>query len=108
MNSLGDFAQLFVALIATGFIGDFIRGWIQRKKIKQAEKALADNALLSGTNVIIQSATVMLTPLQNRIRELEDEAVTLRRELQKAREELYEARRGLQLAQTELAQLRGV
>lgn len=84
--STGDLlTKILLAIIAAGFVGDLTKGFFQKKKVNSS--ANLDDA--SAIQVIVSSANALLTPLTNRLAEAENEAVTLRRELQQARQEIH-------------------
>lgn len=87
--------KVLMGLIAVGFFGDLAKGFFQKKKITSSSNL--DDA--NSTKIIVDSASALLKPLTNRLREAEDEATLLRRELHKARGEL-------QLAMDELVAVR--
>jgi predicted RNase H-like nuclease (RuvC/YqgF family) len=69
--------QILLALITAGFFGEVVRGWLQRKKVKSAVGLDDANA----TQIIVGSATSLLSPLRLRVEELETETTVLRRNL---------------------------
>jgi FtsZ-binding cell division protein ZapB len=71
--------QILLAILTAAWVGDLIRGLFQKKKV-HAESNLAD---ASATQVIVASTTTLLRPLQDRVNELEEELVTVRREANK-------------------------
>jgi len=83
--------QILLGLVAAGFFGDLLKGFFQRKKVSASSNL--DNA--NATKIYVDSASAMLTPLTNRLREAEDEATLLRRELQTVRSELQKATNSL-------------
>jgi cell shape-determining protein MreC len=89
--------QLLLAALACAWIGDFIRGFTQRKKTK-AETELTD---ANATQVIVGSATTLVEPLANRIKELNAEVVTLREELTRTRQLLRTANNRLEKSTAE-------
>lgn len=76
--------QILIALLACIWIGDFVKGAFQRKKVK-ADAGLSD---ANATQIIVTTATTMLEPLSKRVKEAEDEATKLRQELREARNEV--------------------
>lgn len=76
--------QLLVALGVGAVVTELLRSVLQRKHMN------ADAA-----KVITDAATSLLQPLQHRVRELEDEIVRTRSELEAARAEVRALRIGL-------------
>lgn len=93
--------QILLGLVAVGFFSDIAKGIFQRKKVSSSSNL--DNA--NATKIYVDSASAMLTPLTNRLREAEDEATLLRRELQGVRRELQEATSILVDAREEIERL---
>lgn len=87
--------NILLGLIAIGFFNEVIKGVFQKKKISSSSNLDDANA----TKIVVDSASALLKPLTNRLREAEDEATLLRRELHNARGEL-------QLAMEEMRDLR--
>lgn len=79
--------QILLGLVGLAWIGDFVRGMFQRKKVK-ADTNLSD---ASATQVIVSSATVLLKPLQDRIHELEAEVVEMRKEINRGVKQLQKS-----------------
>lgn len=93
---------LLVALVGGGFLGSLVQGLYQRRKLG------ADYA-----DVIARSATGLLTPLAERVNELQTQlvreqqrAAQLGRDLDHARESLDRARIAIRVLRRELAQVR--
>jgi septal ring factor EnvC (AmiA/AmiB activator) len=76
--------QILLGLLASIWIGDFVKGLFQKPKVKSDAKLSEANA----TQVLVGTATEMLEPLSRRVKEAEDEAKNLRQELRAAREEV--------------------
>lgn len=76
--------QILLGLVAAGFFTDLARGFFQKKKINSEAKLDDANAV----QVIVGTATSMLKPLTDRVKEAEDEATKLRQELREARAEV--------------------
>lgn len=93
--------QILLGLVAVGFFSDVAKGLFQRKKV--ASSSNLDDA--NATKIYVDSASAMLTPLTNRLREAEDEATLLRRELQSVRTELQQATGALVDAREEIQKL---
>lgn len=93
--------QILLGLVATGFFADVAKGLFQRKKVNSSSNLDDANA----TKIYVDSASAMLTPLTNRLREAEDEATLLRRELQSVRTELQQATSALVEAREEIQEL---
>lgn len=81
---MGDrFTQILLALAASGFFVESIRGWWQRRKVRSA----ANKEEAEGTQVLVTSSITLLKPLTTRINELESEAQTLRTKLHETTQE---------------------
>lgn len=79
--------QILLAILTAAWIGDFVRGMFQKKKV-HAETNLTD---ANATQVIVASTTTLLKPLQDRVNELEQELVVARREANKVVRKLQAA-----------------
>lgn len=93
--------QILLGLVAAGFFGDIARGVFQRNKVKAS--ANLDDA--NATKIYVESASAMLTPLTNRLREAEEEATLLRQELRMTRQENLRATNALIAAREEIQKL---
>lgn len=93
---------ILIAILSCVWLGDFINGLFQRKNVK-SQSSLTD---ANATQVLIAGASTLVTPLTNRLREAEDEATALRRELQTLRTELQAMTEELNDTRMELRQER--
>lgn len=89
---------ILLAVLSCVWIGDFINGLFQKRKVKADSQLSEANA----TNILIAGANSLVTPLTNRLKEAEDEATLLRRELQQIRTELQNTMVELQESRAEL------
>jgi predicted RNase H-like nuclease (RuvC/YqgF family) len=89
--------QILLAILACAWIGDFIKGFYQRKKV-QAETSHTE---ASATQVIVGTATTLVAPLAARIKELETETTILRTSLKEATAEADRLVRQLENATSE-------
>lgn len=72
--------QILLALLGAAWVGDFINGLFQKKKVK-ADSNLSD---ANATQIIVASTTTLLAPLSARVKELETEVTVLRNALSEA------------------------
>jgi uncharacterized protein (DUF3084 family) len=89
---------ILIAILGCAWIADLVKGWFQRRKV-QADSEVSE---AKATQVLIAGANLLVTPLTNRLREAEDEATLLRRELQGVRQELAATMTELHEARNEL------
>lgn len=87
--------QLLLGLLACAWVGDFVKGQFQKRKVK-ADSNLVD---ANATQIIVGSANALIQPLTNRLEEAEAEASLLRKEIREVRKEM-------QLAVDELREAR--
>lgn len=78
---------ILLAVLACAWIGDFVRGIFQRRKIK-AEAALSD---ANADKIVVGTAVTLLAPLRQRVGELEAEVKEARAEVQKLVRQLHAA-----------------
>lgn len=93
--------QILLAVLASIWIGDFVKGIFQKPKVK----ADANLSEASATQVLVGTATEMLEPLSKRVREAEAEAAQLRQELREARDEASSCRSAVREAREEVSKL---
>jgi uncharacterized protein (DUF3084 family) len=98
MTTSETITTVLLGFLSLAWIGDLIRGMFQRKKVQSETQVDEANA----TQILIAGANTLVTPLTNRLREAEDEATLLRRELQAVRKELQTTLQELNDARTEL------
>lgn len=104
MPNVGDLTPIITAAITGGILGDIVRGWIQRQRIRSAKGTNDAHA----TKIIVDTATGLLIKASDRANQLEKEVHNLRVELAKTVEELQAARVELHAARIELSQMRGI
>ena len=78
---------LLLAILSLAWIGDFVRGLFQRRKVKADSELSNANA----TQVIMATTTTLLKPLQTRINELEEELVQARKQANRLVQQLEDA-----------------
>lgn len=93
---------VLIAIFGSVWLGDTVKGLFQRRKVAADSNVTEANA----TQILIAGANSLVTPLTNRLKEAEDEAVQLRRELQAVREELQNSLQELTSARYDLQQER--
>lgn len=93
--------QVAISLLACIWIGDFVRGLFQKRKVK-ADSNLSD---ANATKVIVGTATELLKPLSARVKEAEKEARELRQELRDARNDATQCRQEVSSARIEVSKL---
>lgn len=86
--------QILLAVLACAWVGDFVRGLFQKKLVK----ADANKSEANATQVIVGTATTLVVPLSNRIKELETETTILRNSLREANEEIARTTKLLNIA----------
>lgn len=93
--------QILLGLLASIWIGDFVKGIFQ-KGIVKANANLSD---ANATQVLVGTATEMLEPLSRRVKEAEAETAQLRKELKDARDEAHSCSREVKIAREEVSRL---
>lgn len=78
---------ILLALLSCAWIGDFIRGSFQRKKIN-SEANLSD---ANAVQVIVGSAAAVVAPLKTRVEELQADLITAKEEVDRLILQLHTA-----------------
>lgn len=93
--------QILLGLLASIWIGDFIKGIYQKPKVK-ADANVSD---ANATQILVGTATEMLEPLSKRVREAEAEAAQLRKELRDAKDDASRCSAEVRVAREEVSKL---